>query len=354
LDHRFKLPESGSFQAVEPITSQLFGSAVNGLWTLAIADSRINNKTGTLVEWALNFQTQYCTEGYQWTLLYPSVDETSWKRDERMDLEGRSTSIHSDGHFVQFSLGDLSRGRFRPRYGHTAIAVGNDVYVIDGRADELYFDTWRFDYNTRDWTQLKSEDSFPHRSGQSAVLTPFGLLTFGGLDENNERSERKSTDVLRYDILNRTWSKQNLSPSITDIPQWRYLTALCYVGDNHLLISPQELRTASDETLFSNRNPTMIMLGGDSDSYDQSLLPELWAYSMKENEDNTRTKDYKERKKAFCKTVFFSTNEQGNNRWEWSCGSFGDSYSETACTWMKLVERAWCLGQFQSFYMPNH
>jgi hypothetical protein len=231
------------------------------------------------------------------------------------------------------------------------MAVGNHVFVIGGRADEIYFETLRFDYETRRWTLLKGTNHAVHRpSGQSAVLTPFGLFMLGGLDEY---TRHPMNPMVRYEIMSRTWSNMTQDESTKEeIPEWRYLTALCYVGNNHLFIHPRDLRMMGTEDMHSLVKPALVLLGGDADLPDHRYPSELWALSMKEIVDSAKRSGYLERKQQFCENLFNVTDDE-YDPWEWSCGTLGGSNSKRVCDWKAISERAWCLDQFQGFYMPQ-
>lgn len=346
LDHSYRIPESGRFQAAEPISSQLFGSTTNGVWTLEMTDSRINNKTGVLLEWILNVETQYCQDGYQWTLLYPSGVNYHSNSLENRNAIGTGSSVDTT---TSVLTNDII---FTPRYRHTAMAVGNQVFVLGGRGDEIYTDTMKFDYATRSWTLMRGVDRMYPQRGQSAVLTPWGLFTLGGVDEVGMRKQQRRP-MSRYDIMSRTWMNvTEYGSSIEEIPEWRYLTAFSYVGYHHLFIHPHDLQVDPDD-IHSLIKPTLILIGGDADFSDNRYLPDFWAFSMKEIVDTARRSGYLEQKRLFCDHLINSRDNDTYDRWEWTCGSLGGSDSKRVCDWKAISERAWCFDQYLSFYMPH-
>ena len=66
---------------------------------------------------------------------------------------------------------------------HSAIAVGDDVFVLGGYAHGIVQETWRLDYAKNTFVRLHDGTYRRRRrwNGQSAVLIPHGVLAYGGL-----------------------------------------------------------------------------------------------------------------------------------------------------------------------------
>ena len=64
----------------------------------------------------------------------------------------------------------------------------------------------RFNYESRFWTKLHGVQERPQWYGRSAVLSPFGMITSGGLKAKNGRSYLESL-VLIHNLMNETTSE---------------------------------------------------------------------------------------------------------------------------------------------------
>ncbi|KAK4753279.1 hypothetical protein SAY87_022077 [Trapa incisa] len=75
-----------------------------------------------------------------------------------------------------------------PRMGHTASMVGEEMFVIGGRADptNILGEVWVLDTTTSEWTLLDcSGDSFPPRHRHAAAVLGSKIYVFGGVNNEN-------------------------------------------------------------------------------------------------------------------------------------------------------------------------
>lgn len=169
---------------------------INGRWKLSIFDDVIDQLTGKLLDWKLYFEVDYCSDGIQWSKL--STNSNSCERATIKNGEVISSSCNGD-----CGRHEIVNEMFTPRHSHTAIAVGNDVFVIGGHAHGIKQEIWRFNYEDRNWVQLHNSLERPKSYGQIATLTPYGMVAIGGL-RNGVIGTSFTDKVFIYDILNET------------------------------------------------------------------------------------------------------------------------------------------------------
>lgn len=195
LDYSSLIPIEGTFRPAERLSSHFDDDFVNGIWELTVFDSKIDKEVGMLMDWRLNFKVDYCSE------------EISWARISSNSNTCEKATV-SNGKLINSVCnrygGDLKTVEmFTPRYSHTSIAVGNDVFVVGGYDQGVRSEIWRFTYSTKKWIQLHDSLLRPHSIGQAATLTPFGLITIGGLRSTFSESSFHE-EIFVYDVLGRT------------------------------------------------------------------------------------------------------------------------------------------------------
>ena len=199
-------PSNGSFQPAEELTSSFQGGKVNGEWTLGIHESQIDSMNGRLLDWKLHFEVEYCTENIQWSKLSSLSNscERSFLVNGKLDMSSCPKSFDDNDH------ASLQREIFTPRHLHTAIGARDNIYVIGGYAHRTVEETWKFNYKSRQWTQLYGVHKRPRWHGQMATLTPFGMITHGGMKgEGQSKLEEK---MFLYNPLNKQISVLKTEP----------------------------------------------------------------------------------------------------------------------------------------------
>ncbi|KAF9971327.1 kelch domain-containing protein 3 [Actinomortierella ambigua] len=89
------------------------------------------------------------------------------------------------------------------RHNHVCVVDEDAIYVFGGQTTSNAYlgDLWRFDLNTRQWTELAASEP---RHSHSALKHGNSILIFGGRTGLNPAVY--SNDVLAYDLDSNTWS----------------------------------------------------------------------------------------------------------------------------------------------------
>ena len=155
-------------------------------------------KNGSLDNWDLKISASPCKTSYQWKHIPPS-----------QACEKATMTLASDGNgFYQcLSSPDIFEGNHwpSPRHGHSSIVVNDSVFILGGCAGRSLNEVWRYDYKAGSWYFLsESHHKSSSWSGKSAVLTPDGMYTAGGINGMNDASQLNS-EVLKYDVVSSKW-----------------------------------------------------------------------------------------------------------------------------------------------------
>ena len=194
LDFSAQIPPKGTFRPAENLKSHFGDEIVNGQWVLTIFDSTIDEKVGTLLDWKLNLNVKYCTDGISWTKL--STNSNSCEEATLVNGRQVNSACNYRGRHPK------AEGTFTPRHSHTSIGVGNDVFVIGGYDQGMKSEIWRFTYSTRKWIQLHDSLTRPNSIGKAGALTPYGIISIGGIKTGASLSTFDN-EVYIYDVLDR-------------------------------------------------------------------------------------------------------------------------------------------------------
>lgn len=232
----------------------------------------------------------------------------------------------------------LNLSEFSPRYQHTAIAVKDDVFIFGGYCMQRLQDTWRFNYHTRTFTELNGAKSLRQRwNGQSAVLTPFGVLAYGGIKLAKHGFPTLEKDIFVLSLINNGTRtkirKDHISTNDEYYPEDRYLSSLAYLY-----------------TSFDCANPTtkkhgITLFGGER--HFPRRMDDMWVLSL---DHMAKSEPTLESKAADC-SIILSIDER-KNPWYWTCGKYGDVNSNTECELEDVLRMAWCKEQYNSFNAP--
>ena len=195
LDFSSLTPREGSYRPAEDLRSHFYNNMVNGHWVLTIFDAIMDEQVGSLIDWKLNFELDYCSEDISWTKL-----STNSNLCEQATIQ--------NGKLVNNACNYFGRHRdkedtFTPRHSHTSIAVGNDVFVVGGYDQGFKSEIWRFTYSTKTWVQLHDSLKRPDSIGQFGALTPYGLVLLGGIRTGISDSSLEK-DIYIYNVLDRS------------------------------------------------------------------------------------------------------------------------------------------------------
>ena len=77
------------------------------------------------------------------------------------------------------------------------------MYVFGGKDEdnEKLNDLWCFEFQTRMWTELPSDENIISRSGHSAQLFNDHMLIFGGIHEVTKELD----DLIAYNLKTKQW-----------------------------------------------------------------------------------------------------------------------------------------------------
>ena len=202
MDQSFVNSSSISVRPAEELKNYK-DSKADGLWTLGIYDKILDHSKGILYDWELHMDTELCEESVQWSKLSDSTNSCEFGKIAGGELSIFGCPQEGSSYVQRFPDQATSNHVFTPRYSHSAIAVRDDVYVIGGLAHGDTPETWRFSYLSKRWTKLHAEQRDMAIFGQAAVLTPYGMVAFGGLEER--KGETNATYF--YDIATEKTSK---------------------------------------------------------------------------------------------------------------------------------------------------
>lgn len=123
---------------------------------------------------------------------------------------------------VYSDSGNSANVPFR-RYGHSAVAHDNIIYLWGGRREEVACNKiFLFDTNTRKWSAPKVKGTIPGaRDGHAACISEGFMYIFGGFEE--EKQEFSDT-VFRFELKTCTW--QALYQLTSDILKRDFLTSV--------------------------------------------------------------------------------------------------------------------------------
>lgn len=169
---------------VEPLSS-LLGAPSASNWTLQVTSANLS--TIRVTSWTLQLRTRPCTRQARWFKVHTPMTPPA-----RMDA--------------------------------TAVVVHGEWFVHGGSAGTPLQDMWRYSPQLLDWVQLR-QASPPHRLrfpspnmrstalGRAAVLSPWGVLTFGG--RPGAARGHSANQVWQYCPRHKVWSVASSTASDT-------------------------------------------------------------------------------------------------------------------------------------------
>ena len=116
------------------------------------------------------------------------------------------------------------------RHNHSCIVKMDAIYVFGGQttSDKYLGDLWRFDLNTRQWSELATSQP---RHSHSALKHERTMIVFGG--RTGLKPAVYSNDILSYDLDSNTWSslylRDDQNPAAVE-PHPRSYTSLVPCG----------------------------------------------------------------------------------------------------------------------------
>jgi len=333
---RSRIPTHGDFRPASGLAARFRGIHFDddGPWELSIAQrspTQSENITGTLLDWQLILDVTPCEAKAKWKRL-PSPPAS-----------------------------------FAPRRLHSSVAVGDSLFVSGGfgrvngsGADRPLDDLWRLDSDSDSdfvsFIELRASprDKTMTMYGQVALLGPFGLLGYGGVRSRGPRSQGK--DLWLWNIFEKEWMSVPVehggdaaAPLVNDkIPYGRYLSS---IG----LLDSDTLRQIYN---IDGPWPMAMTFGGDgaflhngyNDDYGfmtNSLFDDVWILSAGAIATNSSVQNQRRRDHCRWRQLPTSTSFR---IWNDTCG-WNSAATRGICRWDEILIRAWCLEQYQSFYL---
>ena len=282
---------SGVYQPNGRIDEYL-GYSTSADWVLTVQDTVDDLNTGYVVSWGIDFTVSNCVIEYNWINVTSAIMPS-------------------------------------PRYHASSLVFGSSIFYFGGRDeyDSPLTDLYRFDTIFGIWTELTPMnfgDSLLQASsvGCNLVLTPYGLLRFGGyvrkssLSMNNEHYVR---NVYLLDVVTLRWIELFVSDwdlydgSLnTAYPPGRYLSAMTFISRKQIQFpnvgTAGSTKTSHYRALFDIRSPSthtnyvgdiadsVLLYGGFNgavgSTYDGSgagLLSDTWMLRLSNFSTNSST-----------------------------------------------------------------
>ncbi|KAL3804136.1 hypothetical protein HJC23_013655 [Cyclotella cryptica] len=318
------LPMSGVFRPAGSFISAFGGMLVAGEWTLAIAQSESKDdeqNESSLLNWTLHIDAQPCRARAKWNKL-----ETS--------------SI------------------IPPRRLHTTITVGDSIFVIGGYSNRRLYDLWRFDHDTLTWTELNAASmrkEWPLH-GQSALLGPFGVLVYGGLEPGGPRH-----DLWLFDFIEVVWSSVSVAQNASVFHEsashhglpYRYLSAMGLLTNTYLTYKMHNIEGMPGLLAITFGGDGGLLSNAHNDSKGftpNSFFDDVWLLSL--GGVNIKSPINKRgNKRHYCKWRL-DPNSTAQKSWKRSCGwNAADEEPREECHWRDILTIAWCMDQYQSFQL---
>eukprot|EP00948_MAST-09A_sp_MAST-9A-sp1_P003206 g3206.t1 len=325
----------------------------DGKWSLELYSKRGSFK---LHSWSLEIMVRPCHHFYRWRKLSPTGSVPA------------------------------------ARYGHSAVQLGGDKMFIFGGQDvagKYLNDLWRLDYNDASsgklgrgvvgvaWRQLAPATYGPPvRYSTAAVISPWGVLAFGGRAQsrssfvefpNNVRYPRVPKPeqaaynagghylerrLFRFDLRKESWHtvettgvpslplvakhRGNLDHDIDYLPLMpseRYLGAMAYTGFDN---SVSEKR--------GKKTPALLLWGGYNGV---DYKDDMWELQCSKFENDHQV--YEQRRDDECNWRT-RTDSTAYASWSDSCGASSPSQP---CSVNSILYMAWCTNEYQSIQNLN-
>mmetsp|Transcript_16959 Transcript_16959/g.48713 ORF Transcript_16959/g.48713 Transcript_16959/m.48713 type:complete len:982 (+) Transcript_16959:697-3642(+) len=264
-----EFPEEGTFQPMGALDDHFLGSTANGQWTIAILDTLTDTSTGVLNGWTLRLSTK------------PSNHQVS---AQKVVAECQGDTL---------GLLDC----FAPRHSHTAIGIGDEIYITGGKSTRVHSDGWKLNVDAEQWTRLDIElPPWRTENIESFVLTPGGVVSMG------------ADDSFFYDLIGNSWAPLDIGKDSPGKPSGRNVAAYTYLEESGAI----------------------LMHGGSVDIKSSFCFSDTWTVSM-DHLLRVKSKDVEQTRAHKCQLILRNTD--GSRSWE------------------DIVKRAWCLEQYQSFRM---
>lgn len=355
-------PFVGSYQPESPL--RVFHQMpARGRWSLRMYDREVDAIEGDLLRWKLSFDLEPCSPQFQWTDLSHTVPQML----------------------------------LRPRYQHTAVVVGESMFVYNGHSrGRLAADLWRYDANParRLWTKLVTKAAAPmEQYGRALVLTPWRLLSFGGFGDHDHdhstpsgshddvghgygrghqipRATRRNQelgpfDVLANDVVTDLWQRiattgvpgrprprahrgrshldQRGVGTIAEhqpVPRARYLSAAILVG----AVGTQTRKRGVDKA-------KVLLFGGDDGV---THLDDMWSLDLDLMALQDGQPSEVQGREALCHWRRQVETGPAFQQWNSTCMATDAAQQTGQCNMREVLLQAWCWGHYANDWQSIH
>ncbi|RDB28536.1 Tip elongation aberrant protein 1 [Hypsizygus marmoreus] len=128
------------------------------------------------------------------------------------------------------------------RTGHVCLTYGEKIFIFGGTDGQYHYsDTWSFDLQTRQWSELQCIGFIPTpREGHAAAVVDDVIYVFGGRGVDG----KDLSDLCAFNISNQRWYMfQNMGPS----PSGRSGHAMASVGAQVYVLGGESLSPSKTE-----------------------------------------------------------------------------------------------------------
>ena len=192
-----------TYTPLEEFDNRFNGMLSKGDWTLAIHDELTDGITGMLHDYSLDLTVDYCKDEATWSKLSNFCDPS-------LHINKGLILQCPNEHHRHESI-EMSQELFTPRYLHSTIAVRDDIYIFGGFAFGIVPETWRFNYLSKTFTRLNGVHSNKSHHGRMSVLTPYGIIAIGGIDNDRMSNEHEPGETLDENVYLYSFKTQQVS-----------------------------------------------------------------------------------------------------------------------------------------------
>lgn len=286
----------------------LRGQAAKGLWGLKIVDRVKNDIVGQVLRWGVTLHTAPCKQTFAWTRLHPAMLSDVGNSSSN----GNSTSTNTTT--ATPSSPSLNAVLFPPpRVDAASVVIGHSWFIWGGIGATSYTlpytqDLWRYDSTSNSWTCLQpsildsgyevsttsasieammrssylsstsSTRSLGPGLNQHAVMTPLGLLAWGGLPHGDE-----GKNTLLYDFDAGIWRRVHPGPHASSSSR-RCNGGFCETPPLLRFAALAIVEASSWRGQFSDGSqgdPVIVLFGGADSATGQSTN-EIWTLPLTE------------------------------------------------------------------------
>ncbi|CAM9161625.1 unnamed protein product [Ectocarpus fasciculatus] len=321
-------PLRGTFKAADRLlVGRFLRMPAEGEWALGVLDNAVDGSNGTVTRWSLDVEIRPC----------------DWQSALR---------------WVNVTTGDA---RPPARVRHTAAVVDGGFFVSGGTGSiGTLSDLWRRGEALTEWIVLAEGPGVPLAStgpfnphGQSTIVSPWGLLSIGGMLQGS--GVGSTSDVWVLDPVSKRWRSVDGDGGVNaSSPVGRYSSSVAI------------MKTLPGSSTNDITQGLLVLFGGKDD---WRRLDDLWRLNLRSVHVTTSTTASSSHdplqatprphthgswslaelgRDARCAHALVAGT--ANDTWHSSCGDGANERgsADGSCTMAVVLEMAWCLGEYQS------